>query len=75
MTDEHLRHSGEEPWLEFGVLEQVTNQKSLEDKEPDDVRTDCQEVPGWVLDGSQETSYRVAVEVLERLNSPLLKHL
>ena len=75
MTDEHLRHSGEDPWLEFSVLDQVAGHKSSEDNEPGDGRTNCQVVPASVLDASQEISKHAAVEVLERLNSPLLKHL
>ena len=75
MTDEHLRHSGEDPWLEFSVLDQVAGYKSSEDDEPDDDRMNCQVVPASVLDASQEISKRAALEVLNRLSSPLLKHL
>ena len=75
MTDEHLRHSGEQPWLKFGVLEQVENQTPTQQQAPHDKTTNCHQVPAWVLEASQDISHRAAIETLQRLNSPLLKHL
>ena len=74
MIDEHLRHSGEEPWLEFGVIDQIGEDEPPEGCQINSDTNTCRPVPAWVADASNEFSKRVAVEALERLNSPLLKH-
>lgn len=75
MIDEHLRHIGEEPLLKLGVIEQIDEDDSHSNEEGKPVANTCQPVKAWVIDASRELSQRAAVDVLERLNSPLLRHL
>ncbi len=75
MIDEHRRHIGERPLLESSIIDQIEESGMFEDREQSSAKTPCQPVPDWVLEANDNTAKSVVLEVLNRLDSPLLKHL